>query len=273
MTNSFTLTSLLAEQLRQQPIAPTEWLPLLARYQLVPNLLSESIIAQAIDPILCTPEETEQVCTALYQQWGLETEAQQSAWHSHYNLTLDQLQPIATRNLRLKKFIETTWGHRLESYFLQHKHKLDQVIYSLIRHRDRDLVNELYFRIVEGEQTFAELAQTYSEGAEAQTGGVLGPFEFGSLNPDLAKLLYYVPAGEVVASEQIGNCYAIVRVEQRLPAQLDDAMRHRLLQQQFNQWFQTQVRQLSEWDQRWMGVTPQSTEQSTEAIDLVAQAA
>lgn len=40
--------------------APAEWLPLLARYQLVPTLLSESIIAQAIAPILCTLEETAQ---------------------------------------------------------------------------------------------------------------------------------------------------------------------------------------------------------------------
>jgi hypothetical protein len=103
----------------------------------LPKLLIPSFAPQKkpIKPVL--------LFTSLYQQWGLTSAQQQSEWRSRYRLTQDQIDAIATRNLRLEKFIETTWGHRLESYFLQHKHNLDQVIYSLIRHRDRDLLNEL----------------------------------------------------------------------------------------------------------------------------------
>ncbi|HEY9629310.1 MAG TPA: peptidylprolyl isomerase [Coleofasciculaceae cyanobacterium] len=257
MSNLLQPTSLL-DRLQESSIASDVLLPLLATHQLIPNLLGESIIAQAIDLIICTAEETTQACTSFYQQRGLTSVQQQSEWRSRYRLTQDQTEAIATRNLRLEKFIETTWGHRLESYFLQHKHNLDQVIYSLIRHRDRDLLNELYFRIVEGEQPFAQLASEYSQGQEAETGGRLGPFEMTSLNPDLAQLLYYAPLGEVQSPQQFGNFYAIVRVEQRLPAQLDDQMRHRLLQQQFDRWFQEQLRQLPDLDQRWMGVMSQA---------------
>lgn len=256
MTTLLQPTSLLDRL--QDSIASDTILPLLATHQLLPKLLGETIITQAVDPIVCTAEETTQACTLLYQQWGLTSTEQQSEWRSRYGLTQDQVEAMATRNLRLEKFIETTWGHRLESYFLQHKHNLDQVIYSLIRHRDRDLLNELYFRIVEGEQSFAELASEYSQGQEAKTGGRLGPFEMASLNPDLAKLLYYAPISEVQSPQQFGSFYAIVRVEQRLPAQLDDSMRHRLLQQQFDRWLQDQLRQLPDADQRWMGIVPDS---------------
>ncbi|MBD3886809.1 peptidylprolyl isomerase [Phormidium tenue FACHB-886] len=256
MTTILSSAHSVVEQLRQQAIEANALLPLLATHQLIPNLLGEGIIAQAIDPIICTAEETAQACELLHQQWGLTSIEQQAEWRSRYRLSQKQIESIATRNLRLEKFIETTWGHRLESYFLQHKHNLDQVIYSLIRHRDCDLLNELYFRIVEGEQTFAELANEYSQGQEAETGGRLGPFEMASLNPNLAKLLYYAPIDEVQSPQQFDNYYAIVRVEQRLPAQLDDQMRHRLLQQQFDRWFQEQLRQLPEADQRWMGIVP-----------------
>jgi parvulin-like peptidyl-prolyl isomerase len=79
-----------------------------------------------------------------------------------------------------------------------------------------------------------------------------------SLNSDLAKLLYYAPLGEAQPLQQFGHFYAIIRVEQRLSAQLDDQMRHRLLQQQFDRWFQDQLQQLPEADQRWMGIASAS---------------
>lgn len=256
--NSATLQPIsLLSQLRQQSIHSHELLPLLASYKLIPQLVSETIIDQTIANITCTAEETEQAIQQLYQQWHLESEDQQQAWRSYYELTQAQIEQMATRSLRIQKFAEQTWGHKLHSYFLSHKHRLDQVIYSLIRVKDRDLVNELYFRIAEGEQSFSELATQHSQGAERQTGGVLGPFEFGTLSPNLARLLYYAPIGEVQPPEGFGEFYAIVRVEQRIPAQLDAAMRQRLLEENFNNWLKEQLAQLPQQDQLWMGIAPQ----------------
>lgn len=75
-----------------------------------------------------------------------------------------------------------------------------------------------------------------------------------SLSPDLAKLLYYASLSEMQLPQQFDNCYAIVRVGQRIPAQLDNAMRYRLLEQQFDRWFQDQLRQLPKLDRHWMGI-------------------
>ena len=46
------------------------------------------------------------------------------------------------------------------------------MVYSLIRSKDPGVAQELYFRIQEGENTFSELARQYSQGSEAQTGGL-----------------------------------------------------------------------------------------------------
>lgn len=254
MTPTLELSQSPLEQLRT--ITPQEFLPLLTRYRLMPQLLGESIIEQAISSISCTPDETTQACQEFYQPWGLTSEAKQQEWQTQYGLTQDQVEQLATRDLRVGKFVETTWGHRLEAYFLKHKHKLDQVTYSLLRVSDIGMASELYFRIQEGEQSFAELSRQYSVGPEAQTGGVLGPFEFGNLNPELAKLLYTVSVGEVQPPIEFGEVYALVRVEERIVARLDEAMRQRLLQENFNAWFQAQLAQLSESDQVWLGVVP-----------------
>ncbi len=256
MTTTLQSHSSLLTRLHHQLPNAENVLPFLASYRLIPQLLHDSIVDQAIAPIHCTAEETHQACQELYQQWGLSSELQQLNWRSHYNLTLDQVTQLATRELRLKKFQQEMWGHKLESYFLKHKASYDQVIYSLLRTKDSALANELYFRIQEEEQSFSELARTYSEGQEASTGGIIGPVELNNVHPHLARLLDILPEGKVHLPVHLNGWYLIVRVEKKFPAQLDEAMRQRLLQEHFEDWFQEQLKQLSEPDQIWIGIKP-----------------
>lgn len=230
-------------------------IPLLASYKIVPQLLCEIIIDQAIESIGCTSEETACACQQFYQHWELTSEDLRKAWREQYGLNQEQLQCMATRKLRVEKFKQATWGHKLESDFLRRKRQLDRVIYSLIRTKDKGIANEVYFRIKEGEQSFAELAREYSEGPEAVTGGLMGPVELGTLHPTLAQLLHNSPLGEVQPPVPLGECQVIRRVEKFIPAQLDDFMRQRLLQENFEAWFQEQLKQLSHQDKIWMGAT------------------
>ncbi|MBD1999621.1 hypothetical protein H6G00_23905 [Leptolyngbya sp. FACHB-541] len=48
-----------------------------------------------------------------------------------------------------------------------------------------------------------------------------------------------------------------MRLEERLPAQLDEPMQKRLLQERFEEWLRSQVQALNEFDQRWFGITPE----------------
>jgi parvulin-like peptidyl-prolyl isomerase len=241
-------------QLANRPLETTEIIPLLTQYQMIPHLLRESIIDQAIAPILCTPEEIAQSCEQVYQQWQLDTELKQTEWRSHYGLSLSDFETLATRPLRIEKFKQVMWGRKLESYFMQRKMHLDVVWFSLLRLRDRGVANELYFRILEGEQSFAEVARQYSEGAEAQTGGWVAPMEFGQMAPELADVLYTSPIGCVQPPVPMGEWQVIVCVEQRIPAQLDEPMRQRLLQEQFEQWLQSQMMELNDRDKVWLQV-------------------
>ena len=243
-------------QLGDRAIASEEIIPLLASYQMIPQLLGERIIDQAISQVHCTCEETDRACEEFYQHWGLTSEIQQQSWRSQYGLTKEHLELLATRKLRIEKFKQATWGHKLESYFLQRKRQLDQFIYSLIRVEKLGIANELYFRIREGEESFGDLARKYSQGTEAQTYGLMGPVELGNLPLNLASLLHTIPVGEVQPPVRFGEWLAIVRVEQVIPARLDELMRQRLLKENFTAWYQQQLSQLSPRDQIWMGITP-----------------
>jgi parvulin-like peptidyl-prolyl isomerase len=142
---------------------------------------------------------------------------------------------------QIQKFKLDTWGNRLESYFMKRKPSLDRVIYSLIRTPDLCLARELYFRIQEGESTFAELARQYSQGPEAYNGGVLGPVPLSQPHPAIARLLSVSEEGQLWGPCQIADWYVIIRLEKMLPTRLDEAMQQQLLDEQFEQWLQEQI--------------------------------
>lgn len=220
-------------------------LPLLARYQLLPQLGREILIDSAISDIDCTADEVAAACSQFYRQHKLTAEAERRQWLQQHNLTAEQLQERVIRDLKLNQFKQQNWGNKLESYFLQHKGKFDRVTYSLLRTQDAAVSQELYFRIQAGEQSFADLATQYSQGPEAQTGGLVGPVELNVPHPSIAKMLSNSQPGQIWPPKKVGDWIVIVRLEQFLPAQLDDTMRQRLLNEYFNTWLQEQLQQMA----------------------------
>jgi len=207
-------------------------LPLLAEYQILPSLAKEMIIDTAILSIECTPEE---------EKFALEQLSQKYKGSEEKGVDALRLKSLAIRQLKVEKFKIVNWGGDLDSYFFQRKSQLDRVVYSLISHSDLGISQEIYFRIQEGEQSFAQLAREYAQGPEAQTDGLIGPVELQSLHPALTRMLSLSQPHQLLPPTQIGNWIVIVRLEKLLPAQLDAQTRQRLLEERFNEWLQSQI--------------------------------
>jgi parvulin-like peptidyl-prolyl isomerase len=217
---------------------------LLSRYQLLPHLFKQLIIDQAIAEFDCTPDEKVSAIAAFYQQHRLETEADRLAWCKQNRTTQADIEISAVRQLLVNKFKIATFAAKVESYFMSRKQHLDRVIYSLIRTNDSNLAQELYFRIQEGEDSFADLAREHSQGVEASTGGVVGPTALSKPHPVIAKVLSVSQPGQLWAPMPLENWTVILRLEQLMPAQLDDSMRAHLIDELFEQWLQQQVQQV-----------------------------
>lgn len=231
-------------QIGDRTITAEEIVPLLTSYQMLPQLLREIVIDQAIASIECTSEEKDHACQQFCEQNQITSEEDRQAWLAQRYMSVEQLENLATRGLRIERFKQATWGHKLESYFLNRKGQLDKIIYSLIRTHDLGTAQELYFRIKEGEQPFTEIAREYSLGPEAQTGGLIGPVEVSTPHPVLAKLLVTSQPGQLLPPTRLGEWLVIARLEKFIPAQLDDLMRKRLLNECFTTWLQEQLNQL-----------------------------
>ena len=217
---------------------------LLKRYQLMPQFLRGLAIDTAIADISLSEEESLRAIEDLAVQNKLTSPEAREAWLKSQGLTQTEMQEMATRPLRIEKFKQATWGSKVEAYFMERKIFLDQVIYSLIRTQDQGLAYELYFRIQEGEAKFADLAKQYSKGVESRTGGLLGPVSVSQPHPRIGKLLSISQPGQLWPPQVLADWFVIIRLEKFMPAQLDDAMRRRLIDELFETWLKEEVQKV-----------------------------
>ncbi|MEM7725353.1 MAG: peptidylprolyl isomerase [Cyanobacteria bacterium P01_A01_bin.45] len=225
---------------RLSNLTSNELLLVLNQYGMLPQLVREMLIDCAIANINLTQEETLEGYKKFYQQQQLNSDADLEAWLASKGISKEQLEYMTTRSLKLTRFQQQTWANKIESYFLQRKQQLDRVVYSLIRVKDIYLAQELYFRIQEGEQSFSDVAREHSQGPEAQTGGLLGPVDLAVPHPVLAKILTRSEPGQLVPPTRLGDWVLIVRLEKFLPAQLDNSMRQKLLNELFEEWIKAE---------------------------------
>jgi len=207
-------------QIGDRTITPEEIIPLLSNYQMLGKLRRELIIDRAIESISCSPLEVAEIEQKLARQSGSISE---------------QLKSSAIRQLKIEKFKQLTWGDKLQPYFIRRKRQLDRVVFSIIKTVKLDLAQELYFRLQAKEESFANLAQKYSQGSESIVGGFVGPIELGNLPPALVEVLITSQPQQICPMSQ-GEWQMIVRLEKTLPAKLDSAMRQRLLNELFELW-------------------------------------
>ena len=140
---------------------------------------------------------------------------------------------------KLRRSKRQRWESHIPQLFLKYRPHLERVVYSLIRVRDLGLAKEIFCRIQEGEQTFADAAREFSDGADALTGGLQGPMPLSSPHPELARLLEAAQPGQLLAPHRVIDWYVILRLEKRLPAQLDGPTENWLLDRAHEEWLQS----------------------------------
>jgi len=200
---------------------------------LLPRVRRELAIDRAIAAVSLDAESESAARAEAESQWS---DAEARARLERVGVQFADLVAANLRARRIRLFQERTWKVALPGYFLKRKSSLDRVVYWLLRTKDRLLARELYFRIKEGEEDFADVAARHSEGSEAQTCGMLGPSPLGSLAPGLAKLLLESQPGQLRPPVQLGEWVVIVRLEHILPCQLDAEMESRLYDELLDTW-------------------------------------
>jgi len=133
-------------------------------------------------------------------------------------------------------------SHNINDLFLEKKMRQDSVIFSLLRVEKETMARELYYRLTHDLQDFGELAKQFSVGTEARHGGIVGPIQLQTLNPELRSRLVSMQEGDISESFTVdGSQYLIVKLIRfdrvTLNIQIENSLRDEL----FEQWINRQL--------------------------------
>lgn len=230
------------KRLSQNLISGEEVVGLLQQYGMLSQLQRELIIDAELESIDCAAEEIFSAYKAFYQHHQINSDEDRATWLQQNNFTLAQFEHLVLRTIKIDRFKQENFASKVDSYFLQRKSQLDRASYSLLRVKDFHLAQELFFRLEAGEATFPELVKQYSQGQEAETGGLIGPHELSIPHPTLAQKIRSLKPGQFAAPLQVADWFVIVRLDKYFPAQLDDKMRERLREEIYDRWISGKVK-------------------------------
>lgn len=205
-----------------------ESFPELMRRIAIDDLIEEVAYVESID-LEYTSEEFDKFLTEIQQISTLE------------GMNIGQLSAIAERELKLQKFKQGKWGSAIEAYFQTQQSGLDSITFSVLQIADGAHAQELFFRIESGEKSFAEIAIDYSQGRYAKNGGSVEPLLLRELAQPIAQIISQLQPGQLSTVFHIDNYYTLFRLDELLPAQLDDRMAQFLIDELFTNWVNVEL--------------------------------
>lgn len=191
-----------------------------------------------------SPEEEKTLIRRYVETQNVSSDEALADWLERKRLRFDDLLCFATKAERVRRWQERRYSEEVELRFLERKLELDQVVYSLLRVREQDIAEELYHQLKAGEADFSDLAPRFSQGQEQNTRGLIGPVPLAAGHPELAAKLRISQPGQLWPPFLVVDVWIVLRFEKLLPAQLDNPMRTRMMEELFQVWFRERVQLL-----------------------------
>ena len=169
-----------------------------------------------------------------FQEWLASQGTDRTNFHTQINF-----------GFKLEKLKATITQPNLQKYFIERKLFLDRVVISRILVAEQELAEELASQIEEG-ASFEQLAKEYSLTDDRLVNGMMGPISRGSLPDILRAAIDVAEPGEVVGPLAIDGRWGLFRVEQFLPASLEQNQLKQVLENElFEQWLAEKIQKLT----------------------------
>lgn len=166
-------------------------------------------------------------------------------WLNRNGTTYELFHSQIVNGFKLEKLKNQIAEARLQEYFIERKLLLDRVVLSRIVVASKELAEELHTQINEG-ANFEQIAREYSTSDERVANGMMGPVSRGTLPDVLRAAIDSANPGELVGPIDVESYWAIFRVEQFLPATLEDGQLKQALQNElFERWLAEKIQTMT----------------------------
>lgn len=162
-------------------------------------------------------------------------------WLAGNGMTYEAFHQQVSSSFKLQKLRELVTEPKLQEYFINRKVFLDRVVLSRIVVAEQELADELKSQLAEG-ASFEQLAREYSLMDDRVMNGMVGPVSRGSMPDVLRAAIDLAQPGDVVGPLGMEERWGLFRVEEWLPASLENPQVRQSLQNElFEQWVAEKV--------------------------------
>jgi parvulin-like peptidyl-prolyl isomerase len=168
-------------------------------------------------------------------------------WLGRNGTTYEMFHSQITNSFKLEKLKAQIVDARLQEHFIDRKIFFDRVVLSRIVVPSQELAEELHTQISEG-ASFENLAREYSTADERVANGMMGPVSRGTMPDFLRAAIDSANVGDLVGPLEFGTekYWAIFRVEQLMPATLDDVQLRQVIQTEiFDRWLSEKIQSMT----------------------------
>ncbi|MEC4813715.1 MAG: peptidylprolyl isomerase [Scytonema sp. PMC 1069.18] len=216
--------------------------------QFIGDILRQHVIEEEIsnrEDISISPALTEQAIIDFRLKNQLTDPKSFQEWLQNNGTDYDIFHSTVASGFKIEKLKAVVTEPKLQEYFIERKIYLDRVVVSRIIVDNRELAEELQTQIDEG-ASFEQLAREYSLADDRVVNGMMGPVSRGTMPDKLRAAIDVASPGQVVGPIELEQRYGLFRVEQFLPASLEDTQLKQALQNElFEKWLAEKIQKLT----------------------------
>lgn len=242
-TNCDTTHDQAALWLDGEPVSIHALLNLVRKQGSVPKLVQEWVLDQTLVDTLLPESQQASLLQDFRNEHGLESD---EAFHDFLiNRHIDQtlLLQMINRPHQVILYREERWGPATNSLYLQKKDQFDMVRYRRLQSSNSDVMQEIYFRLKDREESWESLARQFP-GAPPDATALTGPVAVAEVERPILELLRQLEPGRVGRPLQLNEQVVVVALEEFIPSALNQTIRDTLLRQAFEEWLQAECNRI-----------------------------
>lgn len=214
--------------------------------KLIRQVVEEQIIVDEAkrEGISVGDEELQKAADSYRQQQGLQSADATQQWLQDHHLSLDDFERAIELALLRNKVAEKVAGLQIERYFAENRGQFDRARLSQILVEKEGVADELLSQIQEDGEDFTALARKHSlDQGSAKGGGYLGAVGRDRMTSAMEAAVFGASEGAVVGPFKTRDGFHLLRVEEILPAELDEAAKQSIRDLLFGKWLSARIEQ------------------------------
>ncbi len=230
-------------RLGEQSITGDKLLDVLRKQSQMKVMIRDLIIDKELSSIRLDPQEEEGLLREFREKRQLDSE---ESYRDYLNLShLDDrlLREMVSKPIKVIRYREARWGQRVKSLYLENKERYDIIIYRRLQSPNHALMQEVFFRLKEEEESWENMAHALNPGNETADPRI-GPKCANEIEPMLMAALRQAGVGKIIRPLGFNGQTVVAELEKVQASTFNDELRQRILREKFEEWITKTCRKM-----------------------------